>query len=123
MRTETVDLATVAEALEGLRRELSRLGERVAALEGGVAPPVPVIAPPVPKASPVAPPAPARPVAAEELGDELILIISAAIAAFLGKRPHIRQIRLIGSAAWAQQGRVTIQASHALSVHSARSQP
>ena len=48
-------------------------------------------------------------------------MISAAIAAFVGKKAHIRQIRLIGSAAWAQQGRVTIQASHALSVHSARS--
>ena len=54
---------------------------------------------------------------AEGLSEELVLVISAAIAAFLGKKPHIRQIRLLGSAAWAQQGRVTIQASHALSVH------
>ena len=51
--------------------------------------------------------------AAEPLSEELVLVISAAIAAFLGKRPHIRQIRLLGSAAWAQQGRLTIQASHA----------
>jgi methylmalonyl-CoA carboxyltransferase large subunit len=51
------------------------------------------------------------------LSEELLLVISAAIAAFLGKKPHIRQIRLLGSAAWPQQGRVTIQASHALSVH------
>jgi methylmalonyl-CoA carboxyltransferase large subunit len=57
------------------------------------------------------------------LDEELIVTISAAIAAFLGKKPHIRQIRLIGSAAWAQQGRVTIQASHALSAYSARSYP
>ena len=52
----------------------------------------------------------------EGLSEELVLVISAAIAAFLGKRPHIRQIRLLGSAAWAQQGRTTIQASHALPV-------
>jgi methylmalonyl-CoA carboxyltransferase large subunit len=39
------------------------------------------------------------------------------VAAFLGKKPHIRQIRLLGSAAWSQQGRVTIQASHALPGH------
>jgi methylmalonyl-CoA carboxyltransferase large subunit len=46
----------------------------------------------------------------------LVLVICAAFAAFLGKKPRIRQIRLLGSAAWAQQGRVTIQASHVLSV-------
>jgi methylmalonyl-CoA carboxyltransferase 12S subunit len=44
-------------------------------------------------------------------------VIAAAIAAFLGKKAHIRQIRLLGSAAWAQEGRVTIQASHAITVH------
>jgi methylmalonyl-CoA carboxyltransferase large subunit len=49
------------------------------------------------------------------VSEEVVLVISAAVAAFLGKKPHIRQIRLLGSAAWAQQGRVTIQASHALS--------
>ncbi len=121
MKTETVDLATVVEALEGLRRELSSLGERVAALEAVAAPPVSVVAPPAAQAPAPTAPSPAMPPAPEGLSEELVLIISAAIAAFLGKRPHIRQIRLIGSAAWAQQGRVTIQASHALSVHSARS--
>jgi methylmalonyl-CoA carboxyltransferase large subunit len=43
-----------------------------------------------------------------------VLAISAAIAAWLGVQAHIRQIRLIRSPAWAQQGRVTIQASHRL---------
>jgi methylmalonyl-CoA carboxyltransferase large subunit len=60
-------------------------------------------------------PAPTAP-EAEDLSEELIVVISAAIAAFLGKKPHIRQIRLLGAAAWAQQGRVTIQASHNLAV-------
>jgi methylmalonyl-CoA carboxyltransferase large subunit len=46
------------------------------------------------------------------------MVIGAAVAAFLGKKAHVRQIRLLGSAAWSQQGRVTIQASHALSHHS-----
>ena len=45
---------------------------------------------------------------------EMVLVIGAAVAAFLGKKAPIRQIRLLGSAAWAQQGRVTIQASHNL---------
>lgn len=49
------------------------------------------------------------------LDEELIAVISAAVAAYLGKKPHIRQIQLIGSPAWGMQGRVTIQASHVLS--------
>jgi methylmalonyl-CoA carboxyltransferase large subunit len=57
-------------------------------------------------------PTPAPP--AEGLSDEMVLVIGAAVAAFLGKKAPIRQIRLLGSAAWAQQGRVTIQASHNL---------
>ena len=56
----------------------------------------------------------AAPASADRLSEELVLVIGAAIAAFLGKRPHIRQIRLLRSDAWAQQGRATIQASHAL---------
>ena len=38
--------------------------------------------------------------------------ISAALAAYLGVRLRVRRIRLIGSRAWALQGRVNIQASH-----------
>jgi methylmalonyl-CoA carboxyltransferase large subunit len=95
MATDTPDVARLAEALEALRREVARLGERVAALEGHAAP---------------APPPPA----AEELSEELLVVLGAAIAAYLGKKAPIRQIRLLGSAGWAQQGRITIQASHAL---------
>jgi methylmalonyl-CoA carboxyltransferase 12S subunit len=110
MTSETANSSQVAEALEALRQEVARLGERVAALEGaaGGKPRAPTPAPAAP------PPAPRRPAEAEALSEELVLVISAAVAAFLGKKPHIRQIRLIGSAAWAQQGRVIIQASHAL---------
>jgi len=96
---------TVVESLAAIREELRRLGERVAALEAanGKAPAA------LPRPAPE--PAPRE----ERISEEVLLVISAAIAAFLGKKPHIRQIRLLGSAAWAQQGRVTIQASHALS--------
>jgi methylmalonyl-CoA carboxyltransferase large subunit len=93
MTQDAVDLARLADAVEAVRREVSRLRERVAALETAV-----------PASSPVA----------NELSEELILVISAAIAAYLGKKPHIRQIRLLGTAGWAQQGRLTIQASHLL---------
>jgi methylmalonyl-CoA carboxyltransferase large subunit len=104
MQSETGNSSPVSNALEALREEVARLNQRVAALEAaaGVRPHVPGPAPSAPEAV--------------ELSEELIVVISAAIAAFLGKRPHIRQIRLLGAAAWAQQGRVTIQASHNLAV-------
>src|SRR5689334_8070448 len=93
----TTDLARLVDAVESLRREVGRLSERVAALEAG-------------------PSAGGPPVSATEgLSEELVLVISAAIAAYLGKTPHIRQIRLLRSDAWAQEGRTTIQASHKLS--------
>ena len=41
MKSDTVDLTKVVDALEGLSRELSRLGERVAALEAAAASPFP----------------------------------------------------------------------------------
>jgi methylmalonyl-CoA carboxyltransferase 12S subunit len=126
MKSDTVDMTKVVDALEDLSRELSRLGQRVAALEAVAATPVSAAATVKneveTKAHRLAPsPPPAQPAVAQGLSEELLLVISAAIAAFVGKKAHIRQIRLIGSAAWAQEGRVTIQASHALSVHSARS--
>jgi methylmalonyl-CoA carboxyltransferase 12S subunit len=104
MKPETGDWAQVSDALGAIRQELARLAERVAALEAaaGTMRPAPVAAPPAP--------------AAEGLSEELVAVISAAIAAFLGKRPYIRQIRLLGATSWAQQGRVTIQASHDLAV-------
>jgi methylmalonyl-CoA carboxyltransferase large subunit len=105
MRTESVDAARLVEALEALRQEVARLGERVAALEAAASPSA--------RAASNSQPAAARP-EAEGLSEEILLAISAAIAAYLGKKAPIRQIRLLRSDAWAQQGRATIQASHAL---------
>ena len=53
-------------------------------------------------------------VASDEIAPDVLLAIAAAVAAYLGERAHIRQIRLISSAAWGQQGRVNVQASHTL---------
>ena len=95
---------TVLTALDELRGLVQELSARVRALEVGapapVAPPKPVV---------VAPPP-----AADVLSDDTLAVISAAVAAFLGKRAHVRQVRLISSSAWAQQGRVSVQASHRL---------
>jgi methylmalonyl-CoA carboxyltransferase large subunit len=49
-----------------------------------------------------------------EISGEVLLAITAAVAAFLGKRATIHQIRLTGSTAWAMEGRATVQASHGL---------
>src|SRR4051812_24801688 len=107
MKTETVDLSQVLEAGEGLKRELGRLGERLSALEAAAGKAAP--APPQAKArdgtaepKPQAAPPPPAPTRAEGLSEELVLVISAAIAAFLGKKAHIRAIRLVGTGAWAQ---------------------
>ena len=106
MATEAVDLARLADAVEALRREVGRLSDRVAALESAARP-----AAAAPRA------------AADGLSEELVLVISAAIAAYLGKKPHIRQIRLLRSDAWAQQGRATVQASHVPKAPTTRSAP
>lgn len=97
MKTEQATLEQVLDAVQSLREEVGRLNERVVALEAITA----------------------GPAAADQeaIGDELVLAISAAIAAFLGVKPHIRQIRLLSSASWAQHGRATIQASHHLAHH------
>jgi methylmalonyl-CoA carboxyltransferase 12S subunit len=91
--------------IEALRGELRGLVERVAALEQHQAGP-PALTAPTARA-PVAA-EPARP----EIPEDDLLVIAAAVAAFLGVRAHVRQVRLIQSAAWAQVGRATVHASH-----------
>jgi len=103
----------VAGVLEDLRQQLAALSERIARLEAapapanGHAPQTPAAEAPVPTAAPPQPPKP-------DISEEELLAISAALGAYLGVRVHIRQIRLISSRAWAQEGRVSIQASHRL---------
>jgi methylmalonyl-CoA carboxyltransferase 12S subunit len=102
MMTDSTDQRSLLESLDALRREVVQLGDRLAALESPGSPP------PAPK-KPSPPPA-------AIISEELIGVISAAIAAYLGVLPHIRQISLVGGAYWAQQGRVTIQASHTFEI-------
>jgi methylmalonyl-CoA carboxyltransferase 12S subunit len=94
--------------LEGLQSQLATLTSRIERLEGASAQAAPVAAPvAAAAAAPVAAPKP-------EISDDELLAISAALANFFGLRVTIRQIRLISTAAWAQEGRVSIQASHRL---------
>jgi methylmalonyl-CoA carboxyltransferase 12S subunit len=110
-RIKTQDLA---ETLEQVRQQLAELVERVQCLEA-MKPAAPEIKAATPTPAPVpvkkeAPPQKAQP----EMTEEELLVVSAALAAYLGVRVHIKRIRLLSSHAWAQQGRVSIQASHNL---------
>ena len=69
---------------------------------------------PLPAAPPLAPPATPEP---EQLSQETLAIIAAAVAAYLGKAVRVRGARRLPQeevSTWAQQGRVYIQASHKL---------
>jgi methylmalonyl-CoA carboxyltransferase large subunit len=99
--TSTSQLDDVVRSLAALRDEVAGLAARLNALEASSR------APPPPK-----PAAPVPPV--KDMSEDLIAVISAAIAAYLGEKPRIRQIRLLGSASWSEQGRASIQASHSV---------
>lgn len=102
--------------LQELRSQIAVLSERLERLEQNApasGPGVAIRQPPAIAAAPGPEPA-AGPAEEEGISEEIVLAISAAVAAFLGVRARIRQIRLITSPAWAQQGRVSIQASHRL---------
>jgi methylmalonyl-CoA carboxyltransferase large subunit len=88
--------------LEARNQELEA---RIDQLEHPRKPAVSALAPAVPAAPPE-----------EPVSEEVMLVIAAAVAAYLGERAHIRVVRLAPSHAWAQQGRVSIQASHRLAL-------
>lgn len=88
--------------IEALREEVRSLAARVGELEATLAT----------RAQPAASAHTITPVAHGDITEEELLALSAAIAAFLGVRARIRNVRLVHSATWAQVGRVHIQASH-----------
>lgn len=88
--------------IEALRAEVRSLATRVGELEAAL----------TANASHAAAAPAAAPTAPGDITEEELLALSAAIAAFLGVRARIRNVRLVHSATWAQVGRVHIQASH-----------
>lgn len=105
-------MAEVERTLRGLQTQLSALSARLERLEAAVAAAGP-------SRAPAAEPAPRE----ARVGEEELLVISAALAAYLGVRVRIRQARLVDSPAWAMLGRVSIQASHRLHDHGGRAAP
>jgi methylmalonyl-CoA carboxyltransferase 12S subunit len=53
-----------------------------------------------------------RAAAGSEIPRDVLLAISAAVAAYLGKKATIKQIRLAGDTTWASVGRAYVQGSH-----------
>lgn len=104
--TNNTEIAKLAETIESLRGEVARLGERTAALERELSAPTQIDRRETQQNR-----------TANAIDEEMILAISAAIAAYLGVKPRIRQIVLVQSHPWSQQGRVTIQASRDLVIN------
>jgi len=101
-------------ARRAVRQELDSLRASLTD-RNGHAPPQPPLPEPVVK-RPAPAPTPALP---EEITPEVLVVLSAAVAAFLGKKARIRRASLISresGSSWAQQGRVFVQASHNLAV-------
>jgi hypothetical protein len=112
MRAEIAELRTLVE--EG---KAGRAAEPVAAVVP-VTPEVKFV--PVPKAlsTPIIAPPKPEPVK-EEITPEILAVIAAAVAQFVGAGARIRSTRMLAvpeGNAWAQQGRVIIQASHNLAM-------
>jgi methylmalonyl-CoA carboxyltransferase large subunit len=105
-----VTVSELAATLEQLQAQMAEMSYRIQSLEKENA----GVHGPNGAAAVAAHLAAAPPVLSAAITEEELLAVSAAIGAYLGVRAHIRQIRLVGTSAWAQQGRVSIQASHRL---------
>ena len=107
---------------DSLLARIAQLEERIARLEAArdaaVSSLIAVPGGRLPAPAPAVAPPPAPPTAPrEEISEEILMVIAASVAAFLGERAHVRQVRLVASEAWAQQGRVSVMASHRWAVH------
>jgi methylmalonyl-CoA carboxyltransferase large subunit len=106
-----LDAGRLTVLLEEMNDRLRGMEERIHNLESRVVEaPKPMAAAPVPAALPVA-------AKEEQIEPEVLMVIAAAVSAFMGHKARIRRIRRSatpGMNPWAQQGRVSIQASHSV---------
>jgi methylmalonyl-CoA carboxyltransferase 12S subunit len=103
-------------AVEELRGDMEKqISAAVALVRTTQRPAATVAAPTAPPAADMKPACTAR----QEVSPEVLVVIAAAVTAFLGKKVRIRSAKLLETPyelinRWAQQGRVVIQASHNL---------
>ena len=124
MAVKVSDLVeAVSERQLAMERELSELAGAVKALQARVAELSQPPAPPPASAPTVEVKADAaKNTAHREAGEvtsEMLVVIAAAVTAFLGKKVRIRSAKMLQSPyevvnPWSQQGRVFVQASHLL---------
>jgi methylmalonyl-CoA carboxyltransferase 12S subunit len=109
-----VETESVTSLLEEVNERLRSMEERIGLLELRIA--ETAVKPAASAPAPVPAPVPASAKKEEEQIDpEVLMVIAAAVAAFMGKKARIRRVRRSvagGMNPWAQQGRVSIQASH-----------
>ena len=110
------DCQSVAGLLEHVQSQLEAIQARLDRLESAQRAPSPAAKPETAANEAVATPpeSPEKTPFKAEITEEEVLANSPALAAYLGVRVHVKQIRLVSSRAWAQEGRVSIQASHRL---------
>jgi methylmalonyl-CoA carboxyltransferase large subunit len=136
MRNAQIEIADIAGQVDALRHALELQMDELRAFQADMAArlktvesavkeleskkkePTPVLAPKAESATPAAAAA-AKPAAVEGISEEIMLVIAAAVAAFVGKSARVRSARYVheGQSSWAQQGRVFVQASHNLAHH------
>lgn len=115
LRLETErQLNTVTSALKDLRKQVAELSQ-----PPSTAPMATPVSAPVAKVGATAAAAKAAVQQAEEATPEMLVVIAAAVTAFLGKKVRIRSAKMLQSPyeivnPWSQQGRVFVQASHNL---------
>ena len=112
-------LAGAVTARRTVRREIEEIKSLIAGRGAQVAAPPPAApAQPAPASAAPKPAAAPAPPAEHEISPEILMVISAAVAAFLGKKARVRSARPIrpvaSTSAWAQQGRVFVQAARNL---------
>lgn len=128
MRNAQIEIADIAGQIDSLRNGLelqmdelrakqAELAEQLRAVQRSVAALETMPAAPVPAPKPQA--VPPKPPEKESIPEEILLVISAAVAAFVGRSARVRSARYLheGESPWAQQGRVFVQASHNLVHH------
>jgi hypothetical protein len=101
-------IQAVSERQKAMEGQLSELAQAVKALEARLAVGLPATSATVTEAVNRE---------QEKVTPETLVVIAAAVTAFLGKKVRIRSAKLVrqrveGASAWAQQGRAAVHASH-----------
>ncbi len=112
-KTGESPLQLILREVEELRREIREQGNRLTELEMA-------LSRTAGKATDAEAATPSAPEAPDEITAERMAVIAAVVTAFLGRNVRIHQARLVNPevvSPWAQQGRVFVQASHALARH------